>query len=214
MPQQPTALNSSIVLIGSPKQLSVGGVLLLEIDSGPGIDEPPQPSANFEVSAGELASRTFGVYIRRFGAYLILVGIPSFVLGFLGLTIFLIVFGTTGFGLFPGVTGADPFSLIMSFLGLFGPIGTSIVFILAIGIVNTIVLAVLNGAAVKYALDNYGDREAGDIGGSFSHALGRAVTLILTKLIISFILLTIMSPFFFIILGGLMMLSGRRPSEC
>jgi len=133
----------------------------MEIGSGPGIGgEPQQPSANFEASAGEIVSRTISVYIRRIGAYIIMVGLPSIAIGILGLAFFVFLFGADGFGYYPGVTGVDPVSLLLSYLGLLGPTGQVIFFILLIGIINTIILAIINGAGVKYALDNYGNREA------------------------------------------------------
>ncbi|MHA2300587.1 MAG: hypothetical protein ACXACD_06500 [Candidatus Thorarchaeota archaeon] len=167
----------------------------MEIGSGPGIDDSQQPpTANFEVGAGELVSRTLSVYIRRIGAYLIMVGLPSFVLGVLGLTFFVAIFGEAGYTLYPGVTGADPLSLLMNYFGFLGPVGTAIGFIVMIGIINTVVLSIVNGAGVKYALDNYGNPEAGEIGESFSHAIGRALTLIIVQLIVSLVILAIVSP--------------------
>ncbi|MFW9864102.1 MAG: hypothetical protein ACFFEX_11480 [Candidatus Thorarchaeota archaeon] len=56
----------------------------MEIGSGPGIDEEPQqPSANFQAGAGEIVSRTISVYIRRIGAYIVMVGLPSVIIGIL-----------------------------------------------------------------------------------------------------------------------------------
>ncbi|MHA2140398.1 MAG: glycerophosphoryl diester phosphodiesterase membrane domain-containing protein [Candidatus Thorarchaeota archaeon] len=183
----------------------------MEIDSGPGIDGPQQPSANFEVGAGELVSRTISVYIRRIGAYIVIVGLPSVVLGILGLAVFFLLFGELGLTLYPGVTGADPFSLLFSYFGLLGPTGTVIGLIVIISIINTIVLAIVNGAGVKYALDNYGNREAGEIGESFSHAMGRALTLIISQLLVSLILLAIMSPIIFMAFGSLIAFDPMDP---
>ncbi|MFW9912858.1 MAG: hypothetical protein ACFFEU_10315 [Candidatus Thorarchaeota archaeon] len=175
----------------------------MEIGSGPGIDEPQgPPAANFEVGAGELVSRTISVYIRRIGAYIILVGLPSFVLGVAGLALFLALFGVDGYTLYPGVTGADPISLLLSYLGFLGPTGLAIAYIFMIGIINTIVLAIVNGAGVKYALDNYGNPDAGEIGESLSHALGRAPTLIIAQLILSLVMFAIISPVIVLLFGS------------
>ncbi|MFW9802006.1 MAG: hypothetical protein ACFFFC_05110 [Candidatus Thorarchaeota archaeon] len=184
----------------------------MEIGSGPGIDEEPQqPSANFQAGAGEIVSRTISVYIRRIGAYIVMVGLPSVIIGILGLAFFVLIFGAAGYDYYPGVTGFDPISLLMSFLGLLGPTGIVIFYIVLIGIINTVFLAIINGAGVKYALDNYGNREAGEIGESFSHALGRALTLILTQLVISLIILAITSPVIFWAFGALITFNPLDP---
>lgn len=184
----------------------------MEIDPGPGIDDSQRPpAANFEVGAGELVSRTISVYIRRIGAYLIMVGLPSLVLGILGLAIFVAIFGEAGYTLYPGVAGADPLSLLMSYFGFLGPAGTAIGFILIIGIINTIVLAIINGAGVKYALDNYGNPEAGEIGESFSYAMGRALTLIVAQLIVSFVILAIVLPIIVIMFSSAIVFDPLDP---
>ncbi|MFX0056295.1 MAG: hypothetical protein ACFFAD_15315 [Candidatus Hermodarchaeota archaeon] len=184
----------------------------MEIGSGPGIDEEPQQaSANFEAGAGEIVSRTISVYIRRIGAYILMVGLPSVIIGILGLVFFVLIFGAAGYDYYPGVTGFDPISLLMSYLGFLGPTGIVIFYIVLIGIINTVFLAIINGAGVKYALDNYGNREGGEIGESFSRALGRALTLILTQLVISLIILAITSPVIFWAFGAVIAFNPLDP---
>lgn len=183
----------------------------MEIGSGPDIDQPAQPSANFEVSATELVSRTITVYFRKFGAYLILVGIPSLVMGLVGLFVFLLLFGDLAYLLYPGLAGLDPFSLLANMLGFLGPGGSAISLALILGIINTIVLAILNGAGVKYAMEDYGDPGSGDMSDSFSFAMGRAVTLIVANLIVSLVLFAIMSPVILLTIGGLFSVDPLDP---
>jgi membrane-anchored glycerophosphoryl diester phosphodiesterase (GDPDase) len=64
-----------------------------------------------------------------------------------------------------------------------------------------VVYAIVAGGAIKHALDDYGYRDAA-IGKSFSHALGRAGSLIITQFIIGLITVAILSPLvlFFIVM--------------
>jgi membrane-anchored glycerophosphoryl diester phosphodiesterase (GDPDase) len=127
------------------------------------------------------------------------------------LAFFVLIFGAAGFDYYPGVSGVDPISLLLSYLGLLGPTGTVIFFIVLIGIINTVFLAIINGAGVKYALDNYGNREAGEIGESFSHALARALTLIITQLVVSLIILAIVSPIIVLAFGAIIAFDPLDP---
>jgi hypothetical protein len=161
----------------------------MEIDSGPEPEPAQPPERDYSVSATGLVSRTFKLWFRNILAYVVIVGIVSFIWAIAQSLVSILILGVD----FTDYFGSDPTSFLLGIISiltdpfvtptdiaLFVPVSI-VIFILSL-----LIYAIIAGAAVKYALDDYGTKSA-DISESFSFATGRAVTLILAQLIIGLI---------------------------
>ncbi|NHJ31226.1 MAG: hypothetical protein FK732_00045 [Asgard group archaeon] len=176
----------------------------MEIGPGPG-PEPDQQAVtqNFTVSATGLVSRTFSLWIRQIFAYLIIVGIVYLIYQVATYVVILFVWGVNA-DFVSLYIATDPISFVLNVYlitnsvqyGLWpSAIDPSLVIELSFVfmIIGTIIYAVIAGAAIKHALDDYGTRNA-DISTSFSHAAGRAITLIMAQIIVSLISIALILP--------------------
>ena len=167
----------------------------MEIGPGPG-PEPEQPvSQSLAVSATGLVSRTLSLWFRKIFHYLLIVGVTVLVWQFVSLGLLWLIWGDLALALSEYVAG-DPLSFISSvylmILYIDTPyevlpaeqLGTFIIFDFVLMIIGTIIYAIVAGAAIKHALDDYGTRNS-DLGKSFSHATGRSITLIIASIIVS-----------------------------
>jgi hypothetical protein len=167
----------------------------MEIGPGPG-PEPEQPvTQNFTVSATGLVSRTLSLWFRKIIDYLVIVGVTILVWQLVSFGVLWLIWGDLAFDLVEYVAG-DPLSFISSVYLLIMTVGTPqevlpaeqlsffIITNFVLMIIGTIIYAIVAGAAVKHALDDYGPRNA-DLGNSFSHASGRAFTLIFASIVVS-----------------------------
>jgi hypothetical protein len=175
----------------------------MEIGPGSG-PEPEQPvTQNFTVSATGLVSRTFSLWIRQIFAYLIIVGIVQLIYQIAIYAVLAVLWGTYA-DYVSMFMATDPISFVLSvflittevqlgtwpsILDISLVIGALFVFM----IVGTIVYAVIAGAAIKHALDDYGSRSA-NLGTSFSHAASRSLTLIVSQIIVSLISAALILP--------------------
>jgi hypothetical protein len=167
----------------------------MELGPGPG-PEPEQPvTQNFTVSATGLVSRTLSLWFRKIIQYLLIVGVTILVWQFVCLGALWLIWGDLALALTDYIA-SDPLSFISSIYLMIlyvdtpyevlptEQLGAFIIFDFVLMIVGTIIYAIVAGAAIKHALDDYGTRNS-DLGKSFSHATGRAFTLIIASIIVS-----------------------------
>jgi membrane-anchored glycerophosphoryl diester phosphodiesterase (GDPDase) len=158
-----------------------------------GSDPSKTAAQDYTVSATGLVSRTFGVWTSNIVQYTVIVGIIG------ALTI--VVSVSLLFALFNAimVVGADPVSYYMGifeYTTLPSPtiIGVSLLFALIAFIVYTIA----GGAAIKFALDDYGTHN-GDIRESFSHSFKRIFSLLGVQLVVSLLTSALLLPGFILL---------------
>ncbi|MHA1903740.1 MAG: hypothetical protein ACXADL_04985 [Candidatus Thorarchaeota archaeon] len=151
--------------------------------------EPSQPpTQDFTVSATGLVSRTISLWTRKLFQYIIIVGIVGAGLAVVSFVVALTLFAAIG------VLGTDPITYLFNLftLGLFPDI-TVIVVSLLFAIVAFVMNAIVGGAAIKFALDDYGERR-GEIGLSFSHSFGKTLHIVIVLLVISFLVSIVITP--------------------
>jgi len=160
----------------------------LAFEDGLGVD-PSQPrEEEYVLSATGIVSKTLSVWIRRFGQYVILVGLVSVFIVFASVIILFAIFGSIG------MLPTDPINYIF---GLFvlpsTPDLTYFSIAIVFGVIAFIVNAILSGAAIKYSLDDYSGQNA-EIGTSFSHAFGKIARIVTIQLIIAIIVSVVTGP--------------------
>jgi membrane-anchored glycerophosphoryl diester phosphodiesterase (GDPDase) len=98
---------------------------------------------------------------------------------------------------------SDPINYLFSIFSLTTtPDMTIVILSVAFGIVAFIVNAVLSGAAIKFALDDYGGQTA-NVGMSFSHAFGKITRIVTVQLIMTLIFSAITAPSLNLMMRGL-----------
>lgn len=162
----------------------------MEVDSGPAPSGPSEPS--FVVSAFGLVSRTISLWARKLLSYVAISALAG--IGFIAIqaVVFWAMYGIVGL-VGVGNVGTDPFSVLTQFL-LFGGGGFDFLMALVLMLIGMVIYALVGGAVVKLALDNYGTPNAGSASASMGFALGRVATLIGAQLILGLILSGIMTP--------------------
>ncbi|MFX1482827.1 MAG: hypothetical protein ACFFCP_06510, partial [Promethearchaeota archaeon] len=160
----------------------------MAFDDGIGIDSSQPPREYYTLSATGVASKTFGLWISKIGQYILIVGVVSVAFNLISLVLLFTFFSTIG------VLGIDPVSYLFSFFGPnFSPDIYLIAMTLTFAIIAYVINAILSGAAIKYALDDYGGQDP-NIGKSFSHATGKTARIVSIQLILSIIVTIVLSP--------------------
>ncbi len=163
-------------------------------DITPETGPPSQPGPDYTVGATGLVSRTFNLWIRRIGAYLVIVGLVGAVLAIINSAIAFAIAPTDPQG-FLNLIGSNPLDILFQ---IFMWTGVTDALLLVISILLTVVGFVINaityGAAIKLCLTDYGDPGAGTIGDSFSYAISRLGVLIGAQLLYGFIILLPVLP--------------------
>ncbi len=171
-------------------------------DEGPSFEEPGQPyQQDFTVSWTGLVSRTFTLWTRKIGHYIILCGIPVIIyaaIEFLVLYTFMGVYAID----YLGTISTDSLSLILNLFILTGDM-TILMIMVSLILVSMIVSAFAAGATYKFAFDNYGSRDSGDVRESFSFTIQKIVPLILMQLIVSAIVIALMLPGLILSIGAM-----------
>ncbi|MFX0108051.1 MAG: hypothetical protein ACFE7R_07195 [Candidatus Hodarchaeota archaeon] len=170
----------------------------MEIDSGPGLEPSKPPTGDFVVGATGLVSRTLTVWSRNIVAYLIIFGVLNVIMIGLQFALLWMVFGADAFILMQYVA-SDPMSFILSVFNLIllypDPTILSMFIPLAaiIMVISMVIVAIVAGATIKYAFDDYGPRQA-DIGSSISYAISKAGAIIGAQLLVGAIGVAILAP--------------------
>ena len=155
--------------------------------------EPSQPpTQDFTVSATGLVSRTLSLWTRKIIQYIIIVGVVGAGLAVVSYFMLLTLFGTIG------TLGTDPVTYLFNlFTFTTFPDLTLILVSFTFAVVAFVVNAIVGGAAIKFALDDYGERR-GEIGTSFSHSFGKTLHIIIVLLVISFLVSIVTTPALFL----------------
>ncbi len=160
----------------------------MAFEDGLGVDPSQQPVENYTLNATGLASQTLSLWIRKFAHYIAIVGFVSVVITLFSFIILSTIFGRIG------VISTDPINYLFGIFALPSmPDTTLITVTVGFGVIAFVVNAILSGAAIKFALDDYGGQTA-EIGASFSHALGKIVKIIAIQVIITLIVSAVTGP--------------------
>ena len=153
-----------------------------------GIDpSQPQPK-EYTLSATGVVSRTLSLWTGKLLQYIMIVGIISAVCAAISFVLLYTIFGTIG------VIVADPISYIFNiFAYTTFPEVTIIAVSIGFGIVAYVLTAIVAGAAIKFALDDYTGQK-GDVGVSFSHSFGKVSNIIIVQIVISFLSAALLIP--------------------
>ncbi|MHA1909088.1 MAG: hypothetical protein ACW98Y_17455 [Candidatus Thorarchaeota archaeon] len=164
----------------------------MAFDEGPTFEQAPQGGAHFRVSWTGLVSRTFSLWGRKLVPYMLIASLPIIINVAIQITVLWMIYDVLSLALI-GSFGTDPFSILLT---LFTSTAEPLYLIVTIPLmfVGIVVSAIVSGAVIKLALDNYGAPEMGDWRESMSFAFGRIVKIILVQLVISFILIACMIP--------------------
>ena len=151
-------------------------------------------SQDFSVGASGLASRTFSLWIRRLGSYIVIVGLVGAVLA-LWNTYVATIIAPLDPESFLNLISTDPLDIILKSLNWTSTSGVPVfVIIIALSLIGMIINSVTHGAAIKLCLEDYGNRGAGTIRESFSYAGNRLTTLIGAQIIYGLILMIPVLP--------------------
>lgn len=171
-------------------------------DEGPSFEEPGQPyPKDFTVTWTGLVSRTFTLWTRKLIQYIMIAGLPVIifaVLEFLVLYAFLGSFAS----IYIGTISSNPLSFILNLFLLTGDL-TIMMIIISLTFASVIISSFVAGATYKFAFDNYGSPDGGDVRESFSFTIGKLVPLILMQLIVSGIIMAIMLPGLILMMGSI-----------
>jgi len=170
-----------------------------------GMDPSKQSTQDYTVNATGVVSRTISVWIRQIAQYIIIFGIIGAVLNVISFLILFTVFERIG------VLGTDPLSYFVNIFAMTSlPDLTLIAVSLLFAIVAFIINAILGGAAIKFALDDYNARN-GDIRTSFSHSYRKTFNFIAVQLVISFFSSILLLPGFYLLTNAMMNIDISDP---
>ncbi len=152
-----------------------------------GNDSGQAPEERFErdysVGVAGLVSRTFSLWKRRLGSYVLIVGVLSALMAAVSLVVLFAFYGYAAFDLV-GLVFSDPLGLILQLYNYTG-LGDILLLgiLMVLSIVTMLVAAIVGGGAIKFALQDYGNPGTGDVNSALSYGASRAVTLIVAQLL-------------------------------
>lgn len=151
--------------------------------------DPSQPHVeDYTLSAFGLVSKTIGLWTSKFVKYVVIVGLVNVALTLISFVALSTMFGIIGF------FETNPINYVFSIFTLTSfPDTTLIAISLTFAVIAFIIGAVLTGAAIKFALDDYAGQEA-DIGMSFSHSFGKVTRIVTVQLVMTFIVSIVLFP--------------------
>lgn len=169
----------------------------MAFEEGLGYD-PSQPrEENYTLSATGLVSKTFGLWTGKFVQYVTIVGLVSVFTTLMSLVLVFSIFGIVD------ILQTDPINYLFSIFSFTTtPDVTMVILSVAFGVIAFIVNAILSGAAIKFALDDYGGQTA-DIGMSFSHSFGKTTRIVTVQLIMTLIVSAVIAPSLALMTRGL-----------
>ncbi len=183
----------------------------MENDDGLGLEPSAPPEHDFTVSALDLVTRTLKVWVRKLPSYIVLVGLLGAAFSLLTFAVFYALYGLVAFDLLIYVS-SDIINTLMGF-ALAEPMLAIEIIIIAVvlTIVGMVVNAVIAGAGIKFALDDYGARQA-DVGASLSFAFSRLSTMIVVQFLVALIVTGALAPGMFLLLGAMAGIDLYNPS--
>jgi len=183
----------------------------MENDEGLGLESAAPPEQDFTVSALDLVTRTFKVWVRKLPSYILIVGLIGVAFSLLQFAVFYALYGTLTFDLLLYVST----DIINTLLGLATAepfVAIEIVIIaIVLTVVGMIVNAVIAGGGIKFALDDYGSRQA-DVRTSLSFAFSRLSTMIVAQFLLTLIVAGALAPGMYLFLGAFASIDPLNPS--
>ncbi len=183
----------------------------MENDEGLGLEPAAPPEQDFTVSALDLVTRTFKVWVRKLPSYILIVGLIGVAFSLLQFAVFYALYGTLTFDLLLYVST----DIINTLLGLATAepfVAIEIVIIaIVLTVVGMIVNAVIAGGGIKFALDDYGSRQA-DVRTSLSFAFSRLSTMIVAQFLLTLIVAGALAPGMYLFLGAFASIDPLNPS--
>ena len=183
----------------------------MENDEGLGLEPAAPPEQDFTVSALDLVTRTFKVWVRKLPSYILIVGLIGVAFSLLQFAVFYALYGTLAFDLLLYVST----DIINTLLGLATAepfVAIEIVIIaIVLTVVSMIVNAVIAGGGIKFALDDYGSRQA-DVRTSLSFAFSRLSTMIVAQFLLTLIVAGALAPGMYLFLGAFASIDPLNPS--
>ena len=183
----------------------------MENDEGLGLEPAAPPEQDFTVSALDLVTRTFKVWVRKLPSYILIVGLLGVAFSLLQFAVFYALYGTLAFDLLLYVST----DIINTLLGLATAepfVAIEIVIIaIVLTVVGMIVNAVIAGGGIKFALDDYGSRQA-DVRTSLSFAFSRLSTMIVAQFLLTLIVAGALAPGMYLFLGAFASIDPLNPS--
>ena len=183
----------------------------MENDEGLGLEPSAPAEHDFTVSALDLVMRTLKVWVRKLPSYILIVGLLGAVFSLLGLAVFYALYGVTAFELVNYVS-TDIINALLGFTLADPPLAIEIILIaIVLTVVGMAANAVIAGAGIKFALDDYGSHQA-DVGTSLSFAFSRLSTMIVAQFLLALIIMGPLAPGMFLILGSFASIDPFNPS--
>ncbi len=183
----------------------------MENDEGLGLEPSAPAEHDFTVSALDLVMRTLKVWVRKLPSYILIVGLLGAVFSLLGLAVFYALYGVTAFELVNYVS-TDIINALLGFTLADSPLAIEIILIaIVLTVVGMAANAVIAGAGIKFALDDYGSHQA-DVGTSLSFAFSRLSTMIVAQFLLALIIMGPLAPGMFLILGSFASIDPLNPS--
>jgi len=183
----------------------------MENDEGLGLEPSAPAEHDFTVSALDLVMRTLKVWVRKLPSYILIVGLLGAVFSLLGLAVFYALYGVTAFELVNYVS-TDIINALLGFTLADPPLAIEIILIaIVLTVVGMAANAVIAGAGIKFALDDYGSHQA-DVGTSLSFAFSRLSTMIVAQFLLALIIMGPLAPGMFLILGSFASIDPLNPS--
>jgi len=156
----------------------------MAIDEGPS-PEQVKPRSEFEQGVVGLVDKTINLWGKRLPQYIVMVGIIGVALVAIQAIILIAIYGLSGYYLLEFI-GTSPLESVYNLLLYSFPVDVLLV-IFSLSILTLVVLAIVAGGAIHYALTDYENPGSGSVGESLSFASGRAMSLIGVQLLQSLI---------------------------
>jgi len=160
----------------------------LAFDDGLGLEPSDSSPDSYRVSATGLISNTFNLWVRKLGQYIIIVGITGVTLALVSLLFLMIFFGSVG------IIIANPITYFFDLFTYTTPLELSFISMtLVFATFAFIINAVVAGAGIKFALDDYAGHRS-EVGSSFSHAFSKTWKIIVVQIFLAFIVSAAITP--------------------
>jgi len=183
----------------------------MENDEGLGLEPAAPPEQDFTVSAWDLVTRTFKIWVRKLPSYIIIVGLLGVAFSLLQFAVFYALYGTLAFDLVTYVS-ADIINTLLGLATAPTVMGIGVIILaIVLTIVGIVVNAVIAGGGIKFALDDYGSHQA-DVGTSLSFAFSRLSTMIVAQFLLALIVSGALAPGMYFLFGALAAFDPFNPS--
>jgi hypothetical protein len=160
----------------------------MAFEEGLGYD-PSQPQVeNYTQSATGLVTKTISLWTRKFVQYVALIGLVSVATSLISLIVVFTIFGSIG------LLSANPIDYLFTiFVITPTPDLTLMLVTIVFGIIAFVINAVLVGATIKFALDDYTGQVA-EVGASLSYSFGKVGRILGVQIVTTLIISAVLAP--------------------